>query len=225
MRISQNGINLIKRYEGCKLVAYKCAAGIPTIGYGHTAGVKMGQKITQAEADSYLKEDIVKYEAKVMKYYDKYKFNQNEFDALVSFAYNIGSIDQLTAGGTRSRKVIAEKMLSYCKAAGKVNVGLQKRRKEERKLFCKNCSALSDNVNTDNNAAKANNGALTHYKVKITAKKLNVRKGPDTAHDIVTQVSQNEVYTIVEEKKVGSTAWGKLKSGVGYISLAYTKKI
>ena len=117
MRTSQNGINLIKSFEGCRLAAYKCAAGVPTIGYGHTAGVKMGQTITQVQAESYLKDDLMKYETKVMKYYDKYRFNQNEFDALVSFAYNIGSIDRLTAGGTRSRKVIAEKMLSYCKAA------------------------------------------------------------------------------------------------------------
>ena len=106
MRTSQNGINLIKSFEGCRLAAYKCAAGVPTIGYGHTAGVKMGQTITQMQAESYLKDDLMKYETKVMKYYDKYRFNQNEFDALVSFAYNIGSIDQLTAGGTRSRKVI-----------------------------------------------------------------------------------------------------------------------
>ena len=103
MRTSQNGINLIKQFEGCRLKAYKCAAGVPTIGYGHTAGVKMGQTITQVQAESYLKDDLMKYETKVMKYNDKYRFNQNEFDALVSFAYNIGSIDKLTAGGTRSR--------------------------------------------------------------------------------------------------------------------------
>lgn len=220
MRISQNGINLIKRYEGCKLVAYKCAAGVPTIGYGHTAGVKMGQKITQTQADSYLREDVAKYEAKVMKYYDKYKFNQNEFDALVSFAFNIGSIDQLTANGTRSKSIIAEKMLSYCKAAGKTNAGLQRRRKEERKLFITSCS--STNVNT-NNATEVS--SRTSYKVKITATKLKVRKGPGIVYAVVTQVSQNEVYTIVEERKNGDTTWGKLKSGVGYISLAYTKKI
>lgn len=135
MRTSQNGINLIKSFEGCRLRAYKCAAGVPTIGYGHTAGVKMGQTISQVQAESYLKDDLMKYETKVMKYYDKYRFNQNEFDALVSFAFNIGSIGALTAGGTRTRKVIAEKMLSYCKAAGTENTGLKERRKKERELF------------------------------------------------------------------------------------------
>ena len=68
-----------------------------TIGYGHTLGVKEGQRITQAQADGLLVEDIRKYEKKVNKYYDRYAWRQNEFDALVSFAFNVGSIDQLSA--------------------------------------------------------------------------------------------------------------------------------
>ena len=107
MKTSQNGINLIKKFEGCRLEAYRCPAGKPTIGYGHTAGVKMGQKITQVQAESYLKDDLVKYEKLVKKYNPKYHWNQNQFDALVSFAYNIGSIDQLTANGTRSIQEVA----------------------------------------------------------------------------------------------------------------------
>lgn len=135
MRTGQAGINLIKQFEGCRLTAYKCPAGVWTIGYGHTAGVVPGQVITQAQADALLVEDLAKYEKKVEKYSDKYHFNQNEFDALVSFAYNLGNIDQLTAGGTRSRAVIAEKMLQYNKAGGKVLAGLIRRRKAERELF------------------------------------------------------------------------------------------
>ena len=71
MRTSQNGINLIKKFEGCRLTAYKCAAGVPTIGYGHTAGVKMGQAITQAQAEGFLKDDLIKYEKNVEKYDSK----------------------------------------------------------------------------------------------------------------------------------------------------------
>lgn len=63
------------------------------------------------------------------------------------------------------------------------------------------------------------------YKVKVTADVLNVRKGPGTGYGITTQVKRNEVYTIVDEVKSGSTTWGKLKSGAGYISLAYTKRV
>lgn len=135
MKTGQAGLNLIKRYEGCKLNAYKCPAGVWTIGYGHTSGVTDGQKITQAQADAYLISDLEKFEKKVEKYNAKYSWTQNEFDALVSFAFNIGSIDQLTANGTRERSVIAEKFILYNKAAGKVLSGLTKRREEEKKLF------------------------------------------------------------------------------------------
>lgn len=135
MRTSQNGINLIKQFEGCRLKAYKCAAGVPTIGYGHTAGVYMGQTITQTQAESFLKDDLLKYEKLVLKYNSKYNWNQNEFDALVSFCYNIGSIDGLTAKGTRTKKEIANKILAYNKANGKVLAGLDQRRKKENSLF------------------------------------------------------------------------------------------
>lgn len=145
MKTSQTGINLIKQFEGCRLTAYKCPAGVWTIGYGHTAGVKQGQRITAAQAENYLREDLEKYEKKVEKY-SSYGWNQNEFDALVSFAYNVGSIDQLTANGTRSRAVIADKMLSYNKATGKVLAELTRRRQAERQLFLKSCTGATGNA-------------------------------------------------------------------------------
>ena len=146
MAISQNCINLIKRYEGCKLEAYKCPAGVWTIGYGHTSGVKQGQKITQSQAEEFLKSDLVKFEQKVMKYNQKYMWTQNELDALVSFAYNVGSIEQLTANGTRTKAEIAEKFTAYTKAGGKVLAGLVKRRKEEQELFIsKSVNVVNDN--------------------------------------------------------------------------------
>ena len=115
MKTGQAGINLIKKYEGCRLDAYKCPAGVWTIGYGHTGDVKPGQRITQAQADAIL--------------------------------------IQLTAGGTRSREIIAEKMLLYNKAAGKVLPGLTRRRKEERELFMRkaagNVTAGSEAVNNN----------------------------------------------------------------------------
>ena len=137
LKTGQAGLNLIKQFEGCRLTAYRCPAGVWTIGYGHTGNVAAGQTITQAEADRQLVSDVEKYEKQVNKYFDKYRWNQNEFDALVSFAFNVGSIDQLTAKGTRSRTVIAEKILLYNKAAGKVLAGLTKRRKAEQELFLK----------------------------------------------------------------------------------------
>lgn len=142
LKTGEAGLDLIKQFEGCRLTAYKCPAGVWTIGYGHTSGVTAGQTITQAQADKMLVEDVERFEKNVNKYYDKYRWNQNEFDALVSFTFNLGSIDQLTAGGTRSREVIAEKMLQYSKAGGKVLAGLTRRRQAERELFLKGCEEL-----------------------------------------------------------------------------------
>ena len=80
---------IIKRFEGCRLKAYKCPAGVWTIGYGRTQGVKQGDVITQEQADSWLRYDLKVFELHV-KNNLKYKLNQNQFDALVSFTYNCG---------------------------------------------------------------------------------------------------------------------------------------
>lgn len=135
MKISDKGLDLIKSFEGCRLVAYKCPAGVWTIGWGHTGDVCEGQVIKQDEADQMLRDDMSAYERKVSKYNDAYRWNQNEFDALTSFAYNVGSIDQLTAYGTRTRDVIADKLLAYNRGGGRVLAGLTRRRQAERELF------------------------------------------------------------------------------------------
>ncbi len=134
MKTSKEGIDLIKKFEGCRLDAYKCPAGVWTIGYGHTGDVKKGQKISAAQAEAYLVADLEKFEKKVEKY-GGYGWKQNEFDAMVSFAYNVGSIDQLTANGRRSRKEIADAIPKYNKGGGKVLAGLVRRRDAERELF------------------------------------------------------------------------------------------
>lgn len=120
------------------MTAYCDPVGIPTIGWGHTAGVKIGQTITQAQADAYLAQDVVTAERAVSGYDDTYHWNQNQFDALTSFAYNCGAdnLDKLTAKGTRTIATISGKMLSYVKAGtGKVLPGLVRRRTEEKALF------------------------------------------------------------------------------------------
>lgn len=142
--ISQNGINLIKQFEGCKLVAYTDSVGVWTIGYGNTNAdksilgitIKDGLRITQSQADEWLKKTIEQsYLPKVMKYDAQYNWSQNEIDALTSFCYNIGSIDQLTQNGTRTRSQISAKILEYNKAGGKVLAGLTNRRNAEKTLF------------------------------------------------------------------------------------------
>ena len=135
MNISQNGIDLIKKYEGCRLAAYICPAGVWTIGYGHTLGIQKGMTITQKQAEEFLIQDLKKFEIMVSKYDARYSWTQNEFDALVSFAYNIGNITGLTKAGTRNKTQIANAMLLYVRAAGKILNGLVKRRQEEHDLF------------------------------------------------------------------------------------------
>lgn len=138
MKISKAGIDFIIGFEGFSAKACKCVSTEKyyTIGYGHYgADVKKDDTITREEARKLLEADLLSFEKKVSKYDSKYDFNQNEFDALVSFAYNVGNIDQLTANGTRSRDKISECMLLYNKSGGKVLNGLTKRRKAERDLF------------------------------------------------------------------------------------------
>ena len=135
MITSEKGVKMIASFEGCRLTAYLDVAGVPTIGFGHVAGVKMGDVITKEQALHMLAKDLKKFEKHVNDYNKIYNFTQNEFDALVSFAYNIGNIKQLTASGTRSKTQIAAKMLLYVKAGGKRIPGLVNRRQKERNLF------------------------------------------------------------------------------------------
>lgn len=137
-KISQNGLKLIMQFEGCRLQAYRCAAGIWTIGYGHTAGVKQGQVITKAQAEEFLKQDCEKFE----KYVNNPSYvpitevlNQNQFDALVSFAFNLGQGNLKTLCKGRTAAQIAAAIPLYNKAAGKVLSGLVRRRAAEQALF------------------------------------------------------------------------------------------
>ena len=137
MKTSSKGVSLIKSFEGCRLKAYKCPAGVWTIGYGHTAGVKEGDIITQEQADDYLRNDLEKYEKAVISYDGIYHFNQNQFDALVSFTYNcgVGNLKNLTQSGKRTLAQISTKLPLYNKAGGVVLRGLQRRRAAEKELF------------------------------------------------------------------------------------------
>lgn len=142
MKASKECVNLIKQFEGCRLDAYKCPAGKWTIGYGHTGNVKSGDKITAVQAEAYLFVDLERFEKNIEKFNSKYNWTQNEFDALVSFAYNVGSINGLTQEGQRTKAEIADAMLLYNTAmvngVKKVLPGLTRRRNAERELFMRN---------------------------------------------------------------------------------------
>lgn len=135
--ISEKGLALIRKWEGLRLEAYQDITGCWTIGYGHTLGVCKGDRITQEQAELYLIQDCTKANHAVLNYDYKYHWNQNEEDALTSFAFNLGeaSIAQVTDKGTRSKALIAAKMLLYYNAGGRKIDGLVNRRKDEHALF------------------------------------------------------------------------------------------
>lgn len=140
MQISQRGVELVAKYEGCRLEAYKCPAGVWTIGYSHTAGVTPGQKLPSKEyAMELLRVDLEKYGNSVNDLAKKgiitFPLTQNQFDALTSFCYSCGAgnLQKLVAG--RNPSQVAEKFMAYTKGGGKVLPGLVRRREEERALF------------------------------------------------------------------------------------------
>ena len=106
MRTNKKGVDLIKKWEGYRDKAYICAGGVCTIGYGHTQAVEKGTTCTKEQAEQWLIEDIERAEKQVNKYDNTYHFTDNEYSALVSFAFNIGNINQLTANGKRNRDEI-----------------------------------------------------------------------------------------------------------------------
>lgn len=144
MKTSRAGIELIKRWEGCRLTAYRDAVGVLTIGFGHTSAagkptVVSGMKITQQEAEEILVRDLVKYEAAVQKALTRSP-TQAQFDAAVSLCFNIGPgafststfVRKFNAGDIKGA---ADAILLFNKAGGKVLPGLVKRREDERKMF------------------------------------------------------------------------------------------
>jgi lysozyme len=140
MKTSNEGIALIKKWEGLKLNAYLDPIGIPTIGYGHTKNVQMGDTITQAEADALLRSDLAEFEGYVNSLV-KQPLTQNQFDALVSFTYNLGpgNLQRSTllskVNQDPKQDTIPPEFLKWNKADGRVFAGLTNRRKDEAALY------------------------------------------------------------------------------------------
>ena len=139
MKPSERGLALIRQFEGLRLSAYRCAAGVLTIGWGTTKGVKMGQTITRDEADRLLMEDVQRF-ADHVKALVKVPLNQNQTDALVSFVYNVGPA---AFGKSTMLKLInqglledaANQFVRWNRAGDQVLAGLTRRRMAERDLF------------------------------------------------------------------------------------------
>lgn len=148
MKVSDKGIKLLHQFEGCKLTAYLCPAKVWTIGYGNTfyldgKPVQEGDTISQDEAEDLFKNILVNFENCVLKGLGKTKVNQNQFDALVSLAYNIGCGNFRKSSVLRfvslnpKDQAIETAFLMWNKAGGKVSRGLQRRREAESELYFK----------------------------------------------------------------------------------------
>ena len=139
MRASATLIERLKKMEGCRLTAYQDSVGVWTIGYGHTAGVKRGDKITQYQAEQFLKEDLAKFEAVAQK--TRNVNTQGKFDAVTDFCYNCG-IANFNASTlkkyiecNKATWEIQEQFLRWVNACGKKLGGLVTRRIWEANLF------------------------------------------------------------------------------------------
>jgi lysozyme len=141
--ISDEGLELVKHFEGLYLNAYKCPAGVWTIGYGHTGlkhqdgTVRAGRRITKAEAETLLRHDMRVFEDRVNRLV-KVPITQSQFDALVSFDFNTGGLakstllKRLNAGAAAE---VPDQLMRWTRASGKVLPGLVRRRRSEANLF------------------------------------------------------------------------------------------
>tara|TARA_B100002019_G_C21240209_1_gene585108 strand:+ start:1033 stop:1482 length:450 start_codon:yes stop_codon:yes gene_type:complete len=139
MNISEEGIALIKKFEGCELKAYLCPSGVWTIGYGRTKKVKEGDTCTQEQADEWLKEEMPEYEGYINHFVDA-QLNQSQFDALCSWVYNLGptnlkSSTLLTVLNQERFDDVPREIKRWNKSAGQVLQGLVNRREAEALLF------------------------------------------------------------------------------------------
>lgn len=139
MKTSNKGIELIKRHEGFRANAYRCPADVWTIGYGHTRGVNNGDVITKEQGERFLRQDLQEAEQAVNS--QGLVLNQNQFDALVSFVFNVGHGNFSRSTLLRKLKVntndptISYEFSRWKHGGGKVLPGLVKRRKEESEFY------------------------------------------------------------------------------------------
>lgn len=144
MKTSQRGIDLIKEFEGYSERVYMCAGGKYTIGYGHTRGVEPGDTCTREQAEEYLRMDVVEAE-ETIEALVKVPLTQNQFDALVSLVYNIGSgnfydstIRRVINNNVSDINEYRKAWMMWVKSKGKILKGLERRRIAEFNLFCNN---------------------------------------------------------------------------------------
>ena len=212
--ISDEGLDLIKHFEGCELTAYVCPAGVYTIGYGHTGDVTPGQTVTQQEADNLLREDIRKFE-KAVDNYTRVPLNQSQFDALVSFTFNCGT------GAFRDSTLLrllneydyegaAAQFGRWVNGSNGPLPGLVRRREAEEKLFRKD-GYPSDSDSDGEESSKVIGSIVakqdTVIKKEITQssqlepdEKQNIAKGTEIELTWRGQEGDNHIFVNIKDK-------------------------
>ena len=146
MKVSKEAIKLIRHHEGVRAKPYKCPAGLWTVGVGHLIGdgktlpASWNKTFTNEEIDGILAADLRRFELGIHKMLPNVLLRQHEFDAILSFCFNLGlgcfqrsTIRQALLRGDKEQAM--ESLVKYCRAGGKILKGLQNRRLDERKLF------------------------------------------------------------------------------------------
>lgn len=190
MVTNKAGIELIKEFEGCELEAYNDSYGNITIGYGHCDSSYAGKTITQEEAERLFNADVKRFEVAVSAYMPKYNFNENEFSALVSFAFNCGEgqLAEMLHYGEVKREDITYRMSLYVHADGEVSPGLERRRKAEIELFNTKCGKTIDYYfNLVANTLLNKYGVDHERKKKLGADYEIVQNGINTLYDYLNK--------------------------------------
>jgi lysozyme len=196
MEISQVGINLIKSFEGCRLTSYQDVVGVWTIGYGHTSGVRSGQTITQQQADDLLKSDLASFGNQVTDLVHV-PLNQYQFDALVSFCYNVGvhafaTSTLLQMLNAKDYNGASNQFDLWVHAKGKVIQGLVTRRKAEKSLFTRSIET-----------PKTTNILQTLRCLHRT----DIRNAPSHDATFVRDALPDEEFHVFEKRTINGQSW------------------
>lgn len=209
-KVNSAGIKLVQTFEGLKLEAYTCPAGIWTIGYGHTKGVKKGDKITDAEAEKILAQDLAQCGEQIEKCVNV-PLNDNQFAALASFVFNVG-IGSLTASSLLRRlnhgdyDCVPSELCKWVKASNpktgkKVTLpGLVKRRAAEGQLWLETDSSDAFLNSKDMPQQVHADDSRTLYRVAARSG-LRVRSGANTSYDVIKVLPLDTQVYVIREKE------------------------
>ena len=218
INFSENLITMVKKYEGLYLHAYRCSSDVLTIGYGHTEGVKVGDVITEKEADNYLIQDLSEAYNYVLHYIKKYNFTltSNQIEALTSFTFNCGAgnLNKMLSS-CKTIDDIPKKMISYNKNVyGTVLSGLVKRRNSEIEMFLE--GGGTQMFRTVQKGSK-------NVAVRILQILLNEVGGTLTVDGVFGSMTQSAVisyqknHMLTADGVVGQITWNSLLKAAGFI--------